>query len=151
MNREDGFCLIKLWKPLIWSMKDRRKPPSHDSRFGFSEGLRRSMHTALIRTQNMPSPGTHQPPPNVLASFCYLCSPILTACLRLSLSPLHVDCLPNTPLHFFPVFFLDQQNSCSCLLLVHSVVVREPSGFILSPGEPVGTKVHPSISLLLPI
>jgi hypothetical protein len=29
MNREDGFCLGKSWKPLIRSLRDRRKPPEH--------------------------------------------------------------------------------------------------------------------------
>jgi hypothetical protein len=38
------------------------------------------------------------------------------------------------------------QNSCSCLLLVRSVVMWEPSGFNLSLSE-----VHSSISLLLPM
>jgi hypothetical protein len=54
MNREDGFRLSKSCKQLISSLKDRRKPPSHDSR---------SVYTALTRAQNIPSPGTHQPPP----------------------------------------------------------------------------------------
>jgi hypothetical protein len=29
MNRQMGFCLSKLWKPLISSLK---KPPEHDAR-----------------------------------------------------------------------------------------------------------------------
>jgi hypothetical protein len=47
------------------------------------------------------------------ASFCYLCSLIphhMPATHSLDLSPLHVGSLPNTPLHFFPIFFLDQQS-----------------------------------------
>jgi hypothetical protein len=56
INREDGFCLSKSWKPLICSLKDRRKPPSQDCRSGFSAGPHRSMRTALIRAQTLPSP-----------------------------------------------------------------------------------------------
>jgi hypothetical protein len=51
--------------------------------------------------------------PDVPASFHYLCSLI---CNRmpptdsLDLSPLHISSLSNTPLHFSPIFFLDQQK-----------------------------------------
>jgi hypothetical protein len=61
MNREDGFCLSKLWKPLICSLKERRKPPSLVGGSGVSMGPRRSVHTALIRARGMLSSGTHQP------------------------------------------------------------------------------------------
>jgi hypothetical protein len=30
MNREDGFCISKLWKPLIRSLQHHRKPHQHD-------------------------------------------------------------------------------------------------------------------------
>jgi hypothetical protein len=42
-------------------------------------------------------------------------------------------------------------NSCSCLLLVRLVVVWEPSSFILSHSEPMGTEVYFCISLQLAI
>jgi hypothetical protein len=58
MDRWRGFCLSKSWKPFTYSLKDRSKPPSRDSRSEFSAGPRRSVPTALI----LPSPGTHQPP-----------------------------------------------------------------------------------------
>jgi hypothetical protein len=61
MNREDYFCLSKSWKPLICSLKDCRKPPSHDGGTGFSAGPHRSVHTGRIRTQTVPSPGIDQP------------------------------------------------------------------------------------------
>jgi hypothetical protein len=88
--------------------------------------------------------------PVVLASFRYLWPLIfhhLPVTHLLELSPLHVGSLLNTPLHFFLVFFLDQQkrtfpglmNSCSCFLLVCLVVVWEPSGFILSHVDPMGS------------
>jgi hypothetical protein len=51
--------------------------------------------------------------PDVLASFHYLCSLIplhMPAIHSPDLSPLHVGSLPNTPLNFFPVSFLDQQD-----------------------------------------
>jgi hypothetical protein len=63
MNREDGFWQSKSWKPLICSLKDHRKTPSHDSKSGFSARPCRFVHTALIRAQNMPPLGTHLPPP----------------------------------------------------------------------------------------
>jgi hypothetical protein len=63
MNREDSFCLSKSWKPLICSLKDHREPSSHDSISGFSVRQSRSVHTALIRAQNMPSSSTLQRPP----------------------------------------------------------------------------------------
>jgi hypothetical protein len=109
MEREHGFCLRKSWKPLICSLKDHRMPPSHDRRSWFSVGPHRSKHTALIRAQSMPSLGTHQPHPDVLASFHYLCSLIPH---RMPATPsLHVDFLPNTHTYTFsPSFFLDQQN-----------------------------------------
>jgi hypothetical protein len=47
MNREDGFCLSKSWKPLICSLKDRRKPHQHDGGSGFSTRPRKSSHTRL--------------------------------------------------------------------------------------------------------
>jgi hypothetical protein len=58
MNRENGFCLSKSWKPLICSLKDRRKPPQHDGRPRLSTGPHKSVHTALIRAQTMLSLGT---------------------------------------------------------------------------------------------
>jgi hypothetical protein len=36
MNREDGFCLSKSWKPLIYSLKDHRKHRQRDSGSGSS-------------------------------------------------------------------------------------------------------------------
>jgi hypothetical protein len=36
MNREDGFCLSKLWKAIICFLKDRRRPHQHEGRSGFS-------------------------------------------------------------------------------------------------------------------
>jgi hypothetical protein len=45
MNREDGFCLSKSWKPLICSLKDCRKPHHHDGGSGFSTRPRKSLHT----------------------------------------------------------------------------------------------------------
>jgi hypothetical protein len=65
-----------------------------------------------------------------------------TACLRLT----HLTSTPYTsvpsPTHPY---------CSSCFVLVRSVVAWEPGGFILSHREPMGTEVHSSISLLLPI
>jgi hypothetical protein len=88
-------------------------------------GPRRSVNTALIRAQSMLSPGT-------------LMSGLPSPTCALSSSP-----PPRVPSPFKTI-----QNSCSCLLLVRSVVVWEPNDFILSHGEPMGTQVHSSISRL---
>jgi hypothetical protein len=112
MNMEDGFCLSKSRKPLICSLKGRRKPPPHDSRSGFSAGPRRSVHTALIGAQNIPlraltASTLMSPLPSATSAPS---API--ACLRLT----HLASTPYTsvpcPTHpyAFPVFFLDQQN-----------------------------------------
>jgi hypothetical protein len=37
MNREDGFCLSKSWKPLIYSLRDRKKPRQMDGGSGFPD------------------------------------------------------------------------------------------------------------------
>jgi hypothetical protein len=47
MNREEGFCLTKSWKPLICSMKDHRKPHQHENGSGFSTRPPKSLHTSL--------------------------------------------------------------------------------------------------------
>jgi hypothetical protein len=47
MIREDGFCLSKSWKPLICSLKDRRKPHQDDGGSGFSTRPLKSFHTRL--------------------------------------------------------------------------------------------------------
>jgi hypothetical protein len=47
MKREDVFCLSKSWKPLIFSLKDCRKPPSQDSLGGFSVGPYQGMSCGL--------------------------------------------------------------------------------------------------------
>jgi hypothetical protein len=52
MNREDGFCPSKSWKPLLCSLRDGRKPPSHDSRSEVSAGPRRKtvfLISAMVR------------------------------------------------------------------------------------------------------
>jgi hypothetical protein len=51
--------------------------------------------------------------PDVPASHWYLCSLIrhcMPATHSLDFSPLCVGSLPSTPLYFFPILFLDQQN-----------------------------------------
>jgi hypothetical protein len=47
MNRADGFCLSKPWKPLICSLKDCRQPHQHDGGSGFSTRPHKSLHTRL--------------------------------------------------------------------------------------------------------
>jgi hypothetical protein len=101
--------------------------------------------------------------PDVLASSATATSPHptpipATRSLVLSLSLTHrfpaqhtltlFPCLFHRPPENIP--FQGLINSCSCLLLVLSVFVWEPSGFILSHSEPMGTEVHSPISLLLP-
>jgi hypothetical protein len=135
----DNGTFVRIILAWFWALLGT---PSHDSRYRFSAGPRRSVHT-------MPFPGTHQPPP-----WCpgFRPLPLLlhtpTPCMRLTHLTLHVGSLTNTPLHLFLAFFLDQQNhSCSCLLLVRSVGVWETSGFILTHGETIVNEVHSSTSL----
>jgi hypothetical protein len=108
VNREDGFCLSKSWKPPISSLRDRSKPPSHESRYGFFAGPKRSAHTALIRAKKYALSG--HPPASTLMSRLISAtsapsSP--TACLRLP----YLTSLPSTsapsPTHpyTFQVFF----------------------------------------------
>jgi hypothetical protein len=77
MNRENDFWLSKSWKPLICTQKDRKEPPSHDSRSGFSEGPRRSVHTATIGHSQASTQMSRLPSATSAPS-----SP--TACLRLT-------------------------------------------------------------------
>jgi hypothetical protein len=97
-------------------------------------------------------------PPSTLFS---LISHRMSAIYSLYLSPLHISYLSNTSLNFFlhlfprpeklpPLWPIIWVNSCSCFLLAHLLLKREPSGFILSHGKPLGTEVHSSISFLLP-
>jgi hypothetical protein len=78
--------------------------------------------------------------------------------LRLFHHPHHmssVRSLSNTFLHSFstekPPLFIAILNSHSYLLLVSSVVVLEPSSFILSHRKPMGTESHSSMCFLLSI
>jgi hypothetical protein len=45
INREDGFCLSKSWKPLIYSLKDHRKPRQSDHGTEFPDRSRSSPPT----------------------------------------------------------------------------------------------------------
>jgi hypothetical protein len=90
---EDGFCLRNSWKPLICSLKNRKKPPSRDSRC-------RSMHTALIRALS----SLH---PDVPACFRVICPliPHRMPATHFTPCPLHVGSLPATPLQCSPCLF----------------------------------------------
>jgi hypothetical protein len=110
-NREDGFCPSKSWKPLVCSLNDRGKSPLH---LGSPRG-HAGPDTLLLSGHSIcPLWALTSVHPDVLASFCYLCS-LIPHCTppthSLGLSPLHISCLPNTPLHFVSVFSpLDQQK-----------------------------------------
>jgi hypothetical protein len=117
INRKDEFCLSKSSKPLICSLKDSRKPPSQDCRSGFSEGPRRSVHTALSGHRLCPLQALTSPtPPPGCPGFLPL--PLL-------LHPPHMydphtqdfsillGSLLTTPLQRFPCLFLDEQNGPS--------------------------------------
>jgi hypothetical protein len=131
MNKKDDFYLSKSWKPLICSLKDHTKPSSHESRCGFSAGPPRSVHTALMRAQNVRSLGTHQPPP-----WCpsFLPQPLLPhppphACGSLISRRYPTKHTPTLFPSLFPKpaelpLFRAILNSCSWLLLVHFLVMR---------------------------
>jgi hypothetical protein len=126
MNREDCFCLSKSQKPPICYLKCCRKPPQHESRTGFSIGPRRSIHTARIRAQTMPSPGTHQLPPQ---SAGFLLLPPLSHPPPHACNWLTSHRFPSqhtlTP---FAVFLLDQQNHP--LSGPHQLLFSSPTGSI---------------------
>jgi hypothetical protein len=112
MNRENGFCLSKSWRPLIWSLKDHRELPSHDGRPGFLHGhaglctLLLSGHKICPRRALSSLHPDYRLPSTTSAPS----SPI--ACLQLT----YLICVPDMsvlcPTHpyTFPVFFLDQQS-----------------------------------------
>jgi hypothetical protein len=94
----------------------------------------------------LPSPGTHQPPPwcPCLPSSPLPPQPPPHSCdsltWRLSLTRrFHAQhTLTLFPRPTNPPVFSVFLNSCSCLLFVRSVVVWEPSGFILPHGRANG-------------
>jgi hypothetical protein len=153
---ETGFSLSKSCKLLICSLKASRKPPSQDRRSVFSAVTQRSMHTVLKS-----SPGTHTPPtwcPSFIPLTLFPRPPAWRLTRLTSLPYTSVPCPTHHYTFSLPFprptkqpFFRTNLYSCPCLLLVRSVVVWEPRGFILSHGEPMGTKVCSSISLLLPL
>jgi hypothetical protein len=114
MNMEDAFCLSKSWKPLICSLRDCMKPPTHDRRSGFFTGPHRSVCTALIREWIIAS--EHSRASTLMSRLPFtISSP--TPCLQLThlTSFLYVSvpcsthpyiCRPPPP----PIFFLDQKN-----------------------------------------
>jgi hypothetical protein len=97
---QDSFCL-KSWKPLICSLKEHRKPPSQDSRAGFSVGSRRSIHIALTMAPTLLSPSVLSLYTPVPASLHYFYSfnlyhmPITNAH---DLSPILLNSWPTTTL-----------------------------------------------------
>jgi hypothetical protein len=142
MNTEDSFYLSKSWKPLICSLKDRRKPPSWQQIAG-------PCTLPLSGHKICPLWALTSLHLDVLASFRCLCS--LTshhtpATHLLDNPPFHASSLPNTLLHFFcllprpakPSLFRAILNSYSCLLLVYLVVTWESSSFILFHGQANG-------------
>jgi hypothetical protein len=114
MSREDGFYLSKWWNLLNCSLKIVGSLHHMTADLG-SLQAHEDLCTLPLSGHKICSPraltSLH---PDVLASFHYLCFLIphhMPVTDSLDLSSLHVGSLPNTPLHFFPVFFLDQQNS----------------------------------------
>jgi hypothetical protein len=97
---------------------------------------------------------------DVLASFHYLCSLIsyrMPATYSVDIPPFHISSLPNTLQHFFPMSFLDHPFSgpSQTPILVSYWFSQwshwNPAVSLCPTGEPMGTEVQSSISLLLPI
>jgi hypothetical protein len=136
MNTEDGFCLSKSWKPLVCSLRDWMKPPTHNSRAGFFSEPHTSMCTALITAgTNCGLSALTILHSDVSAYLCYLIPHCMPATHSLDISSLYVSALFNTPLYFYPpppLFLIPEKlslftvspNSYYCLLSVCSVVVR---------------------------
>jgi hypothetical protein len=108
VKMEVDFCLSNSRKPLICCLKDRKKPPSHDSRAGFSA----APHIALLRVRTMSSLGTQQ-----LWSWCPAFIPLTLfshppACQRLTqlISLPYTSVLCPTHHYTFPCLLLNQPN-----------------------------------------
>jgi hypothetical protein len=98
MKREDGFCLSKPWKPLMYSLKYHRKPPSEDSRDRFSTGPCRSTHRALITAPTVPIiPRPFLP---VLASLQNFYSFFYPQCMPATSAPFCTDPCPAQHYYF---------------------------------------------------
>jgi hypothetical protein len=131
MNREDRFCVSKLWIPLICSLKDHRKLTSQDYIDGFSMGPCSSLNTAFSRAPSLSFLGTCQPK---ASPSCHGLPPLPL----LLLSPttcLWPTCISSPTLVLCPPHSYDLSSPCSqictcdpfradasCLLLVHCVV-----------------------------
>jgi arylamine N-acetyltransferase len=62
-NGEDDFCLSESLRSPISALKDRRKPPSHNSTSGFSAGPRRSVQFPYLGTKYAPFGNSPTPQP----------------------------------------------------------------------------------------
>jgi hypothetical protein len=133
MNREDGVCQNKSWKPLTWSMKDWMETRD----VGSPQGDAAVCTLPVPSRHSEPPPRWHGflPPPLHPYSPLQFCN-TLTWC--------HMLVPYSTHLCNFSIFFLDQQNCfllkailnfCCCLLLVHLVVMWEPSSFNVFCGK----------------
>jgi hypothetical protein len=137
MNRKDDFCLSKSWKPLICFLKDRRKLPLGDCSSGFSPWPTSVRAHCPYQDTNSALSGHSSAislHPDVPPSLRCLCCFILHRTRRSrahGFSPILLGSLPTTRLPLLPLHFLDQHKrlfsgpgwlSCSCLLLVRSVV-----------------------------
>jgi hypothetical protein len=91
---------LQVWRISRWQAE--RLASRNIGLYAKREGNGRMGPSTLIRTQILPSPGTHQPPP-----WCLVLPrpPPPHACVSLHVCLLHVASLPSTPLHFFFCIF----------------------------------------------
>jgi hypothetical protein len=104
--------MIKSWKSLICSLKDRRKPPSHDGRSGFSAGPRMSLYTALIMAETCPLRALTSLNPEAPASLrTFILHGMPATYLHAhNFSPVLLGSLLTTPLQSLPCLFLDRHT-----------------------------------------
>lgn len=133
MNREDGFCLSKSWKPLIHSLWDRRKTPEHDGMQWSPQGYVDTLSSPSLLTSSLALvcqsawPWSTSPTCLLPASRIHLSSqtsprtfllpPTYTCFLKLALAHTYPDAclLRPTHAHSYRIHLFSQTAPCTLL------------------------------------
>jgi hypothetical protein len=144
-KREDGFCLSKSWKPLIFFLKPVGSLHHMTADLGSPRGHAGPCTLPVSRHKICPLPSLSSPPP--------WCPSFLPLPLLSQPKPHSWDSRTSRRFpvqHTFTLFplslyntskishFQCRQKSCTCLVLVRSVVVWQLRDFILPHGRANG-------------